>query len=78
MNTTKPEQFALPKTIGEKTAFSAQDSTFYVKKKTAGEFVLIHEQNKQRSRWGNAAEIRQDIAHAMTFGTWPKPGAREW
>ena len=78
MSTTKPERFTLPKTIGQKIEFPAHGGTFYVKKKSASDFVLMHDQNKQRSRWGNSTEIRQDIAHVLTYGTLPKPGEREW
>lgn len=68
----------LPATIGQTIEFTAHGQTFRVKKKRAALYVMFQDGNQSRSRWGNAADISNDIAHAVEFGTLPRPAGEHW
>lgn len=81
MNETKhtPGPWKLPTKIGEKLAVHGRDNaTGYVKKSAAETFVLFDYCNPYRTRWGNATEIRQDIAFFVENGELPPASGEAW
>lgn len=60
---------ALPRKDGEEIAVTAH---FTVKRVTSGVYTLKDARYRRHCRFGNAAEIRQDIAHALTYDVLPR------
>ncbi len=50
----------------------------YVVRVRKAEYCLHAHANKDRARWGTAAEIAEDIAHIETHGVLPKANGGRW
>jgi hypothetical protein len=63
----------LPAKINDVVEFQAHGETLTVKKKGAGEYVAyLGEKPRGHARWGNAEEIREDIAYFLDIGALPR------
>jgi hypothetical protein len=66
------------KARGKMLPFTAHGNKFHIKFKSPGTYVVMAEAVKQRNRWGNKAEITQDVEHIYTHGTLPQPSGSRW
>ena len=61
----------LPRYIGETVRVSAHGRTGSVRKVRAGVFVFSIDGFNNRTRWGNAEEMREDLATFNMTGGFP-------
>lgn len=69
----------VPRKVGEKHIFTAHGAEYQLLKHRAGVYFLAkNEKAPVRSRWGTAAQIREDLQQVCDFGSLPEAKKSYW